>query len=286
MFPDNFLLAHTTKDYAWGLSPVDLPVTPELLDGSVVSSPGSERLEFQYPEEDMNDQPPTILVEDGLGILPLPLRLPDMEKVWPGYKTAGQLNGSEGLKIDKQRSLSSKTTQSQFENQVTFGMSINGSPFIQSHSLPIDFFRNSLDGYDCKPEIYHSLGLPFGLDPLGLEIGFKCGGGAYGGSGTATLDVDANPALAARYDDMADQIILVESNTLLDSIAGDQLCTETIPNTTTTNADMESDLINVDDVSSHTSLNHLNLSQWGIFTDPPVAKDDLDGECGCRFDAS
>jgi hypothetical protein len=253
LFPESFLLSHTTKNYAWGLSLVD---TPELSDESVVSSPGSELLEFQYPEEDIDDRP----LPQELEALPLPLWLPDMEKVWPGYETAGRLIGSEGLKFDKRLS---KTTK--VDNQVTFGMTINDSPFIQSYNLPLGFFQHSStdsDGYGCKTE------------PLDLEIGFECGSGGFGsGSGelaiaSTILGVDANPTC------ITDQI------TLVDSISGDQR-TETITNANVTGVTNGFDLRNDDDLSSHISSNHLNLSGWNIFVDLSVAKDDdLDGGGG------
>lgn len=108
------------------------------MDESVVSSPGS----VQYPEEDQT-------IPQELDFLPLPLRLPDMEKVWPGYETAGQLIGSEGLKVDK-RTI-----------KVTFG---NDS---QSH---IGLFQqHSSTDLDGK-----------------LEVGFECGGGS-GGFGELTV---------------------------------------------------------------------------------------------------
>ena len=200
----------------------------------MVSSPGSELLEFQFLEEETNDQP----IPPELDFLPLPLRLPDMEKVWPGYETAGQLIGSEGLKLDKQ---SSKTIK--VDNQVTFGMSVNDSPFIQSHNLPIGFFQHSstdLDGCGCK-----------------LEIGFECGSSGGFGSGSGELAISSTilgaDANLACCNDMMDQD---------DSIAGDQR-TETITNA------------NIDDLSSQISSNH---SQWDTFVESAAKDDDLDGE--------
>jgi hypothetical protein len=200
----------------------------------------------------MDDDGPPLSVGDELDIPRLPLGLPDMEKVWPGYETAGQLIGSEGL--DK-RSCKAITT---VENQVTFGMSNDGTPLIQSHNLPIGVFRNSaidLEGYQCK------------LEPLDLEIGFECGGELAISS--TTLDVDANSALVVvRYDEMAvDQTTLVDSTA---SIAGDQRI-ETIANAIT-------DVSNVDDnVLSHASSIFLYLSRWDVVAERSVVKDDLDG---------
>lgn len=258
MFPDSPLLLHTAKNYAWGLSLVDAPLTtPELLDGSAYSSPGSELLEFRYSEEEMDDDGQPLSVGDESDVLRLPLGLPNMEKVWPGYETAGQLIGSEGLELDKR---SCKTIVTTVENQVTFGMSIDGNPLIQPHNWPVGFFRNSaidLEGYQCK------------LEPLDLEIGFECGGELAVSS--TTLDVDANSALVVVcYDEMAaDQTTLVDSTA---STAGDQGI-ETIANATTI-----TDVGNVDDnMSSHASSNHLYLSRWDIVPERSVVKDDLDG---------
>ena len=240
-------------------------------------------MEFQYPEEETNDQPTSVL--DELDFLRLPPQLPNIEKVWPGYETAGQLNGSERLDKEHHRQQPYEAAKVQeINNQVTFGVSINGSPFLQSHNLPIGFFQSSssdLYDYDCtKVEISSPVLTmdPLILDPLGLEIGFECGASlAYVGSGYAgsvehglSSTVDANPAsVFVHYRDITTRTTFVDNTASLDSIAGDQR-NQTITDSNSNTG--PNSIINVNyelntsngDVSSFVIPSHLNLAHWDI----------------------
>ena len=293
----------------------------------MTSSPmsfGSEHLKIQHPEEEINDQSMSAL--DGLDFLSLPLQFPDMEKVWPGYGTAGKICGSEGLKLDKEHSQKIIDQQQpssdeaveveEFNNRTTFGVSVNGSPFLLSHNLPFGLLRSptsDLYDYNDKPEIYSPVSTMGArvLDPLGLEISFECGGnfgsaspGSIGSARSSTfielpIVVDPNRASAtAHYHNMIGQIALVDGAASLESNASHRTINDGSNNALNTNNEPNFINVNININLNHYGLNtagsldisssprspiHLNLSQLYYldegFADlfhADVANDDLD----------
>lgn len=208
LLSDSLLLP--TKNYAWGVS-----FGPLLAQGVSVLSPSSLSLGSEYldpEEEETSDQLLSVLNK-----LALPLWSPDMEKMWPGYETAGQLSGSEGL--EQQSSWAAE-----FSNQVTLGIStIDNNPFFQSHNFPIDLFLS--ESYNnCKLEICSPV---FRMNQnLELEIELECGVSVDVDSGSVepvlSSTLDATLVSTDIHHDITTQTTLVDHTTSLDSIIGDQ----------------------------------------------------------------
>lgn len=271
MFSDSLLLAHP-KNYAWGLY-LDPPLTPECSDISVGEE---DQLKYQYAEEEINDQPVSVL--DELDSLSLPFQWPGMEKIWAGYQTTGQLNGSGSSRLDieqyQQRQPSSETAaaeeEEEFVNSITFGVSVNGSPFLECENLPVGFFPNSpsdLYDYSCRLEVPALGTVPIVLDAS--ESGFECRslvGSVHVQPGLSST-LDAN-AVTAHYHDMTSQTTFVDGSpsSFHSCLAGDnQIATDDDePNLmNANNSDVQYGSNTSGDVS-YVSSNHLNLSVWDI----------------------
>ena len=81
LFPDSS--SPCSYNYAW-----DTSLLPEL----DFFSAEPEILQFQFPYQDQQEE---LKSKDFF----LPLQIPNMEQIFPGYQTSGQLNGSHGLQI-------------------------------------------------------------------------------------------------------------------------------------------------------------------------------------------
>jgi len=151
--------------YAWDKSPL-----PE--SDFLAAEPETEQYEFQFPYQDQQEESLQAQSKDFL----LPLQLPNMEQAFPGYGTTGQLYGSYGLDFGLTQPLQGLYPEA--NNDICFGLSINGSPILQYHNLPPDSFQLPNE-IDCSAEICSPVrtgGLELDMEPTsGLDIRFDSG---------------------------------------------------------------------------------------------------------------
>ena len=239
-----------------------------------------DQLKYQYAEEEINDQPVSVL--DELDSLSLPFQWPGIEKIWAGYQTTGQLDGSGSSRLDieryQQRQPSSEATAAaaeegeEFVNSITFGVSVNGSPFLESGNLPVGFFPNSpsdVYDYSCRLEVAALGTAPIVLDAAsesGFEYRSLMGSVQPGISSTLS---DADP-VTAHYHDITSQTTFVDGSpsSFHSCIAGDnQITTDDSDELNLMSANNSNDVqygSNTSSDVSYVSWDYLNLSVWDI----------------------
>lgn len=122
--------------YTW-----DTPLLTEL--DILAAVPEVEQCGFPYQGQHEEPQAPNDLL--------LPLQLPNMEQVFPGYETSGQLHGPQGLEFGLDQP-HQQIPSVEVNNNPWFGLSANGSPVFQHHNLPAESFQAPAEIH-CNPEI-------------------------------------------------------------------------------------------------------------------------------------
>ena len=114
-------------NYAW-----DTSILSELdLLGTV---PEMEELTFQYPHQGQQEESQSQQKD-----FSLPLQWPNMEQVYPGYETTGQLHGSYGLDFGLEPQMQQMPLPEVDSSWID--LSFNGSPIFQYYNPATEFFQ-------------------------------------------------------------------------------------------------------------------------------------------------
>ena len=141
-------------NHTWDTSPLpELDILP--------AEPPIQQLQFEYSYQDQQGEP-----QAKLNDFFLPLQLPNMEQVFPGYETSGQLHGPHGLRFGLDQQLQ-QNPSAEDNNGSWSTLSVDGSLIFQSHSRPAESFQ-------APVELRYSPGIcsPVGTSPLESDLGF------------------------------------------------------------------------------------------------------------------
>jgi hypothetical protein len=125
-------------NYAWDTFPLlELDLLP--------AGPQIQQFEFEYRYQDQQGEP-----QAKLNDFFLPLQLPDMEPVFPGYETSTQLRGSHGMEFGLDQQFQ-QNPSAEVNNGPWFTLSVDGNPNFQYHSLPAESFQAPVELHS-RPE--------------------------------------------------------------------------------------------------------------------------------------